>query len=96
MSDDWNPDLTAAPKGEDVLVAVETLGETGECLTQIGQLIWEPVEREPDDTDEDDEGYWGVIDGRTGIYYWHTNDDGHVPKHWLKAWRPLPAPYINR
>lgn len=93
---EWSTDVAAAPRGEDVLVAVQTYSDSGVCLTQIGQLIWEPVERDPDDSDEDEEGYWATLDGKTGIYFWHTNDDGHVPKGWLKAWRPLPAPFVAK
>ena len=90
----WNEDMATAPRGEDVLVAMSTYADDGTGATMIGMLIFEPMEREPDDTDEDDEGYWGEHNGEVGIYYWHANDaDGHVPKKWLKAWQPVPEPF---
>lgn len=91
---EWNTVLEQAPRGEDVLVAMRTYSSKGECSTQIGMLIWEPCEKEPDETDADIEGYFGEHDGQMGIWYWHCGEDGYTDKKYLAAWRPMPPSFF--
>lgn len=92
----WNTDVKSAPRGEDVLIAVRTLGGSGPALTQLGMLLWEPNEREEGDTDDDIEGYWGELNGCMGIWYWNSTDDGTTDKADIVAWQPLPEPYVQQ
>jgi hypothetical protein len=90
----WNTDLNAAPKGVDVLVAVWTVSRTSTHV-MLGMQLFEPCERDPEDTDDDaDGGTWGELDGEQGIWYWHLSDgQGHTDKKEIAAWQPEPAPY---
>lgn len=92
---EWSTDIASAPRGVDVLVAMKTISGVGEAMSQIGMLIWEPSEREDDDTDDDCDGYWGEHDGQMGIWFWHCNSDGYTAKQHIAAWRPMPAPFVQ-
>lgn len=87
MNIEWNTDMMAAPRGEDLLV-------TRDGVLDFGMLLWEPMEREPDDTDDDVDGYWGEHEGAMGVWFWWTSDgDGYTDKKYITAWAPKPAPY---
>lgn len=83
----WSTNMTAAPRGEDILVTING-------RVDVGQLIFEPYEREDDD-DEPDCGYWGDINGMSGMWCWHVGCDEYVDKKWLTAWAPLPAAHTS-
>lgn len=92
---DWSTDLAAAPRGEDVLVAIKTISGEGEALTQIGMLIWEPYAREDDETDDDCDGYFGEHSGEMGVWYWHCGEDGYTDKKHIAAWREMPPAFVQ-
>ena len=96
MTVQWNTDIDAAPKGgEDVLVSCWNLGRTGTRL-MLGAQLFEPYERDPDDTDDDAQGgTWGEHEGKQGIWFWYLSDgEGQTDKTEIAAWAPAPESYL--
>lgn len=90
----WNTDINAAPKGEDVLVSIWALNRESTMLA-LGMQVFEPYEREQDDNDEDAEGgTWGEHNGDQGIWFWYcSHAEGQTHKDEIAAWAPAPDSY---
>jgi len=89
MSDDWNTDLDAAPKGEDLLVAMWGYGSDRimrSSILNLGILLFEP----------NDEGQ-SERDGEKGDWVWNIDGDGWTDTEEIAAWRlPPKLPEFSR
>lgn len=90
---DWNTDLRAAPRGERMLVAMWNYDHTAAGFTTIGILLFEPAEREADDDEDSEFGWWGEHDGVAGMWCWHAEDEGYTETKCIAAWMPLPPSF---
>lgn len=96
MEFNWRTDLDAAPKGEDVIVAIWNSARTATTV-EMGAQVYEPYEWEEGEESGaigDIEGTFATHDRQKVVWFWIVGSDGYTDKKEIAAWMPAPPPYV--